>query len=114
MRTYEFLASVLPYTSAAWEKPSIYLRFLVLKLPTPPDVDLAWGILDAIDMDSYRAEAQQAMKIALSGGDARIDPVPVTPGGMKPEPEIDVLSNIVRAFNDQFGNIEWKDADKIR
>lgn len=31
-----------------------------------------------------------------------------------PEPELDRLSNILRAFNDQFGNIEWKDADKIR
>ena len=30
-----------------------------------------------------------------------------------PEPELDLLSNIVRAFNDQFGNIEWKDPDKI-
>lgn len=24
------------------------------------------------------------------------------------------LSNIIRAFNDQFGNIEWKDVDKIQ
>lgn len=31
-----------------------------------------------------------------------------------PEPELDRLSNILRAFSDQFGNIEWKDADKIR
>ena len=31
-----------------------------------------------------------------------------------PEPELDRLSSILQAFNDQFGNIEWKDADKIR
>ena len=24
------------------------------------------------------------------------------------------LSNIIKAFNDQFGNIDWKDADRIR
>ena len=24
------------------------------------------------------------------------------------------LANIIRAFNDQFGNIDWKDSDKIR
>jgi type I restriction enzyme R subunit len=30
-----------------------------------------------------------------------------------PEPQLDRLSNIVRSFNDQFGNIDWKDADKI-
>jgi len=31
-----------------------------------------------------------------------------------PSSGIDRLSNILRAFNDQFGNIDWKDADKIR
>jgi type I restriction enzyme R subunit len=31
-----------------------------------------------------------------------------------PEPELDLLSNIVKVFNDQFGTIEWKDVDKIR
>ena len=34
--------------------------------------------------------------------------------GRKPEPELDVLSSILRVFNDQFGNIEWEDADRIR
>jgi type I restriction enzyme, R subunit len=28
--------------------------------------------------------------------------------------ELDRLSNIVKAFNEQFGNVEWKDVDKIR
>lgn len=46
--------------------------------------------------------------------DAEIGPVPASGGGRKPELELDLLSNIVRAFNDQFGNIDWKDADKIR
>jgi type I restriction enzyme, R subunit len=31
-----------------------------------------------------------------------------------PEPELDRLSNIIKVFNEQFGNIDWKDADKIR
>jgi hypothetical protein len=31
-----------------------------------------------------------------------------------PDPELDRLSNIVKAFNEQLGNINWKDADKIR
>jgi hypothetical protein len=29
------------------------------------------------------------------------------------EPELDRLSNIIKAFNDQFGAIDWKDADTI-
>ena len=42
------------------------------------------------------------------------DPVPTAAGGHRPEPELDLLSSIVRTFNELFGNIEWKDADKIR
>jgi type I restriction enzyme R subunit len=65
-------------------------------------------------MDSYRPEVQASMNIALADQDAEIGPVPTSGGGHKPEPELDLLSNIVKAFNDQFGKIEWKDADKIR
>ncbi len=65
-------------------------------------------------MDSYRAEAQEAFRIALPDQDAEIGPVPTGGGGGKPEPELDRLSNIINAFNDQFGNIDWKDVDRIR
>jgi type I restriction enzyme R subunit len=66
VRTYGFLASILPYTSAEWEKLSIFLNFLIPKLPAPVEDDLSKGILEAIDMDSYRAEKKAAMKIALA------------------------------------------------
>ena len=52
--------------------------------------------------------------MALPDQDAEIGPVPTSGGGGKPEPELDRLSNIIKAFNDQFGNINWKDADRIR
>ena len=55
-RTYGFLSCVLPYTNDAWEKRSIFLNFLISKLPAPEEKDLSKGILDAIDMDSYRVE----------------------------------------------------------
>ncbi len=113
-RTYQFLAAILPYTHAEWEKLSIFLNFLVPKLPAPQDDDLSKGLLETIDMDSYRAEAQEAFRMALPDQDAEIGPVPTGGGGGKPEPELDRLSNIINAFNDQFGNIDWKDVDRIR
>lgn len=113
-RTYQFLASILPYTNAEWEKLSIFLNFLIPKLPAPVEEDLSKGILESIDMDSYRAEVQQSMKLSLPDEDAEIDPVPTSGGGHKPEPELDRLSNIIQAFNDRFGNIDWEDADRIR
>ncbi len=114
LRTYNFLSAVLPYTHAPWEKLSIFLEFLVPKLPAPAEEDLARGILEAIDMESYRVEKQAAMRIALDDRDAEIDPVPAGGGGHKPEPELDRLSNIVREFNERFGNIPWSDADRVR
>ncbi len=113
LRTYSFLGAILPYTNAAWEKLSIFLTFLVPKLPAPVEEDLAKGILEAIDMDSYRVEKQAAVKIQLPDADAEIEPVPTAGGGRKPEPELDRLSNILKTFNDQFGNTPWTDADRV-
>ena len=114
LRAYGFLAAILPYTYAEWEKLSILLTFLVPKLPAPVEDDLSKGILEAIDMDSYRVEKQAVQDIQLPDEDAEIGPVPTEGGTQKPEPEMDRLSNIVRDFNDRFGNIEWNDQDKIQ
>ncbi|MCI0390523.1 MAG: type I restriction endonuclease subunit R [Acidobacteria bacterium] len=111
-RTYDFLASILPYTNADWEKLSIFLNFLIPKLPAPKEEDLSRGILEVIDMDSYRAEKKAAMKIALADEDAEIAPVPMSGGGRKAEMEMDRLSNILKNFNDQFGTL-FTDADRV-
>lgn len=113
-RTYGFLASILPYTDAGWEKLSIFLNFLVPKLPAPKEEDLSKGILEAIDMESYRVEKRTVQKIQLPDADAEIRPVPAEGGGHKEAPDLDRLSNILKTFNDQFGGIEWQDADRIR
>lgn len=114
VRTYGFLASVLPYSIADWEKLSIFLNFLIPKLPAPKEDDLSKGILEAIDMESYRVEVKSSMAIALPDQNAEIGPVPTSGGGRMPEPALDLLSNILKTFNEQFGNIDWKDVDQIR
>ncbi len=112
LRTYGFLASILPYTNAEWERLSVFLTFLVPKLPAPVEPDLSKGILEAIDMDSYRAEKLAVMRIQLADADAEIAPVPTSGAGMRPEPELDRLSSIIQMFNDQFGT-QFGDADRI-
>ena len=113
LRAYGFLSSILPYANAGWEKRSIFLNFLVSKLPAPVEEDLSKGILEAIDMDSYRLEKRAVVRIQLPDADAEIEPVPTSGGGHRPEPELDRLSNILKTFNDQFGNIPWTDADRV-
>jgi len=111
-RTYSFLSSVIPYSNAEWEKLSILLNLLTPKLPAPQEEDLAKGILEAIDMDSYRVEKKAVLKIALADKDAEIEPVPTDAHGYKPEPELDRLSNILKTFNDQFGTL-FTDTDRV-
>ena len=111
-RTYAFLSAVITYHHAAWEKLAIFLNLLTPKLPAPREEDHAKGILEAIDMESYRVEKRATLKIMLEDQDAEIAALPTESGGRKPEPELDRLSNILRSFNEQFGTL-FSDTDRI-
>jgi type I restriction enzyme, R subunit len=111
-RTYTFLSSVTPYNNPQWEKLSIFLDLLTPKLPAPKEDDLSKGILQAIDMDSYRVEKKAVLKIALEDKEAEIEPVPTDASGRKSEPELDRLSNILKAFNEHFGTL-FTDGDRV-
>ena len=55
-------------------------------------------------MDSYRAEKKATMATAARCR-CRDRAVPTAGGGGKTEPELDKLSNIVKAFNDLYGGL---------
>ena len=114
VRTYNFLAAILPYGSVQWEKLSIFLNLLVPKLPSPEGEDLTAGLLEDVDLESYRVEAKQTMQIQLDNENGQIDPIPVSTDVGIAVPELDTLSNILKEFHDAFGNIEWTDEDKIK
>ena len=111
-RLYAFLSKVLPYGNAKWEKLSIFLNFLVNKLPAPVDEDLSRGVLDAVDMESYRMERKAAQSISLAEEDAEIDPVLPGTGGGTHEPEMDRLSNIINEFNKTWGG-KFSDPSRV-
>ena len=112
VRLYAFLSQVLPYGNPEWEKLSIFLNFLIPKLPAPEEDDLSVGILDAVDMDSYRTQKQATQRITLEDEDAEIDPVPVGGGGHIQEPEMERLSQIVATFNEIWGG-EFTTPDQV-
>ncbi|MFN5156386.1 MAG: type I restriction endonuclease subunit R, partial [Betaproteobacteria bacterium] len=111
-RSYAFLSSVLPYNKADWERLAIFLDLLTPKLPAPKDEDLAKGILESIDMDSYRVEKRAVASLMLADQEAEIEPLPIQGGGKKQEPDLDPLSEILKRFNEQFGTT-FSDADRI-
>lgn len=112
-RAYNFLASLLPYTNPRWEKLSIFLNFLIPKLPAPAEEDLSKGILETVDLDSYRAVVKATMSIALEDNDSVVDPLKTQAGGKKQEPKMETVEVIINEFNRLFGDINWKDEDKI-
>lgn len=103
LRTYSFLGAIMPYGNADWERLSIFLNFLVPKLPAPEDEDLSRGILETIDLESYRNEARETMSIVLEDNDAEIEPIPSGKIGHPIEPTMDLLSSILLEFNDLWG-----------
>jgi type I restriction enzyme R subunit len=113
VRSYDFLATILPYANPEWEKLSIFLTLLVRALPAPEEDDLTKGMLELIDLDSYRIDKQGQRPLPLPDDDATLDPAPISGGGFKPEPELDPLSVIVSNFNEQYGT-SFNDEDRIR
>ena len=103
-RLYAFLSQILPYSNVSWEKLSIFLNFLIPKLPAPEEQDLSLGILESVDMESYRAEKQATEKIPLADEDAEIEPIQAERSGGIQEPLLEHLSLILDEFNKTWGN----------
>jgi polyphosphate kinase len=74
--------------------------------------DLREGMLELIDLDSYRIDKQKPGSLPLPDDDATLDPAPVSGGGFKSEPELNPLSAILTNFNEQHGT-NFSDEDRI-
>ncbi|WP_341490192.1 type I restriction endonuclease subunit R [Mesomycoplasma ovipneumoniae] len=112
IRTYNFLASILPIGQANWEKKVIFFEQLIHRLPTPKGDDLSAGILESVDLESYRLEKKNTIVIILEDEDGKVEGLGIG-AGKKNEVELDTLENIVSTFNDIFGNIDWQDKDNV-
>lgn len=112
IRTYNFLASILPIGQVDWEKKVIFFEQLIHRLPTPKGDDLSAGILESVDLESYRLEKKNTIDIILEDENGKVEGLGIGTG-KKNEVEIDTLENIVSTFNDIFGNIEWQDKDNV-
>ena len=90
-----------------------YLKYLVPKLFIKKSEDLGVGILESIDMDSYRPSKHGTKNINLVSEPGEVRGIPVEVGGGQSEPELDTLENILSVFNQRFGDIDWTDTDKV-
>ena len=113
-RCYPYFSAIMPFESPEWEKQYIFYSLLVKKLPKLKIDDYTDGLIDNIDFDKYRIVKEEERQIVLENENAEVKPVPVGQGSGKPQPEMEALSNIVKDFNDLFGNIDWKNRDEVQ
>lgn len=113
LRTYSYLTKILDFNNQYWEQLWWFMRLLVPKLIIDSDGDLAEGILEAVDMASYRPDKEGTQKISMVAEPGVVDPIPVNVSSGKPEPEMDTLENILKVFNQRFGDVKWTDKDKV-
>ncbi|MEP1486799.1 MAG: type I restriction endonuclease [Algibacter sp.] len=112
VRLYIFLSQIVEFENAYLERLYIFLNHLQNKLGGDTSVDLAQGILDNIDMDSYRLQLESTTNVVLEQGED-LKPIPTEMRGGINEPEIEYLSGILKTFNERYGT-EFEDTDKVR
>ena len=112
VRLYIFLSQIVEFENAYLERLYIFLNYLQNKLGGDTSLDLAQGILDNIDMDSYRLQLESTTNVVLEQGED-LKPIPTEMRGGVNDPEIDRLSSILQTFNERYGT-EFEDTDKVR
>jgi len=112
VRLYVFLAQIVPFVNPYLERLYLFLNHFQNKLISPENEDLAQGILDNIDMDSYRLQRIGESHIYLMQGD-ELNPASTETGSYIKASEMEYLSNIVKAFNERFGTT-FANEDKVR
>lgn len=112
-RMYAFLSKILTFNNPYWERLYWFLKYLMPLIAPEQQEELAEGILEAIELDSYRLSRTTTQDIGLTGGE-ELEPSPPTMRGKKSEGDIDELEAIVNDFNTRFGVDQWTDDDKIK
>ena len=110
LRTYPFIAAVLPYKSIEWEKLNTYFLLLIHKLPVLKGEDFTEGLIDSIDFDQYRIVKGEEQKIELENSDTEIAPIEIGKPGGKSDPDMAKLSEIL----DEFNGINWLDKENAK
>ncbi|MDI3322419.1 type I restriction endonuclease subunit R [Pinibacter soli] len=112
VRLYIFLSQIVPFENPYLERLYIFLSHLQNKLGGEAPIDMAQGILDNIDMDSYRLQLEATNNIAMEQGE-ELQPMPTDMRSGISDSDIDNLSNILKTFNDRYGT-KFEDVDKVR
>jgi type I restriction enzyme R subunit len=112
VRLYVFLSQIVPFVNPYLESLYMFLNHLQNKLVRPTEEDFSQSVLDNIDLESLKYVMQGTENIIMEQGD-ELQPMPSEMKGGVAEPEMEYLSNIVKAFNDRFGT-SFTNEDKVK
>jgi len=112
VRLYVFLSQIVPFVNPYLESLYLFLNHLQNKLTKPAEDDFSQSVLDNIDLESLKYVLQGTENIIMEQGE-ELQPMPSEMKGGVAEPEMEYLSNIVKAFNDRFGT-SFTNEDKVK
>lgn len=108
VRTYQYIASITPYSSTEYEMLNTYYMLLITKLPLLKDEGYQYELDRLIEFDHFSMVKEDACSLQLDNTDAEINPIPVGIHAAGPEPEMISLSDLLDGFDD----IKWKNKKK--
>lgn len=104
VKIYAQLACIMPFDNIEWEKLHWFLKFLIPKLKIKdPDKDTLDELLESIDLSTYGLErVKLKQSIGLDASPSELDPQNPNVRGIGPGGEVDLLDEIIRAFNERW------------
>ncbi|WP_293139993.1 hypothetical protein [Okeania sp. SIO3I5] len=113
VRNYQFLVQVKSFKNSYWESLNAFLKLLVNKLPKLDNSDSSAGIINSVDIESYRIELLGSQSISLNRENT-LSPVAENIVRGNSENKSDKISQIIQEFNNRFGgSITWQNEDKV-
>ncbi len=110
VRTYSFLAQIMPFADVELEKFYAYARHLLNKLPRRTSGEV-YRLDDEVALEYYRLQKIKEGQIELQkGGEAPLDPL--DEAGVRREKDVQArLSEIIGILNQRFGT-DFTEADR--
>jgi type I restriction enzyme R subunit len=113
IRLYAYVTQLVTFVDTDLEKTYVFARSLNKKLDPRERGGLPEGILDSVDLDSFRVQKTFEGEIELTPDPISIPGIPTEAGGGVTEPETDYLSNIITNLNETYG-IDLTERDRVR
>jgi type I restriction enzyme R subunit len=113
VRLYGYVAQLITFVDTELEKEYVFARNLNRKLPKREGAGLPPGILDAVDLDSFRIQQTFEGEIELKKEDAHLPGVPTEAKTAVHEAEKAYLSDIISILNETYG-LDLTEKDRVR